>query len=128
MNKLCGVVSSTQETHGIVFVKIDVEGFTLGVMSLGREWKVGESVNIYFKESDVMVAHKDSPKLSARNKFLSPVVLVVQDGVLARIEFQFGKHKIYSLISSEACRELEIKEKEEFIWFVKSSEIILERE
>lgn len=128
MNKLHGTVISFKEAQGITFVKVDTQGFVLGVMSLGGDWRVGERVRVYFKESDVMIAHKSSFKLSARNKFLSPVVSVSENGVLARIEFVFGQEKICSLISAEAYEELEIRENEEFIWFVKSNEIILERE
>ncbi|GAA7259322.1 hypothetical protein HpCK38_17060 [Helicobacter pylori] len=127
MNKLFGTVISFKEAQGIAFVKVDVKGFIVSVMSLGGGWKIGEGVGVYFKESDVMVAHRESHRLSARNKFLSSVVSVSENGVLARIEFEFAQERICSLISSEAYRELEIKVGQEFLWFVKSNEILLER-
>lgn len=127
MNQLFGVVSDYHEADGISFVKVDSGEIKLGVMSLGKKWSIGDQVRAYFKESDVLIAHKQSQKLSARNKFLSPVYSVEENGVLARIEFDFFGKKISSLISYEAFLELGITPGEEFLWFVKSNEIILER-
>lgn len=127
MNQILGKISDCKEADGISFVKVSTKGGKLGVMSLGGEWRVGESVRACFKESDVLIANKQSQKLSARNKFLCSVVKIEQNGVLARVEFDFMGEKICSLISYEALLELEIGVGEEFVWFVKSNEILLER-
>lgn len=126
MNQLVGKILSLKQSEGIAFVKVEGNGFCLGVMTLGNDLKEGERVRACFKDSDVMIAHKSSGKLSARNKFLSLVRHISHDEVLARVEFEFNATAIASLISYEALKELEIKEGEEFFWFVKSNEIILE--
>lgn len=126
MNQLIGEIIQIKEAEGIAFIKVQGEGFALGVMTLKGGLKVGESVRASFKESDVMIASKDSLNISARNKFLSCVLSIADNGVLARVEFEFNATAIASLISYEALKELEIKEGEEFFWFVKSNEIILE--
>lgn len=127
MNELVGEIVAIKESEGIAFIKVQGEGFVLGVMTLRGGLEVGERVRASFKDSDVMVAHKQSGKISARNKFLSPILSISHNEVLARVKFGFYGREIYSLISYEACKELEIGVGEEFFWFVKSSEIILER-
>lgn len=127
MNWLVGKIVSQQIAQGIAFIKVEGDGFSLGVMSLGGEWRDGESVRACFKESDVMIAHKQSFQISARNKFLCLVTGISENGILARVEFDFLGRKICSLISYEALRELNVRVGEEFFWFVKSNEIILER-
>lgn len=126
MNQLLGEIISIKEAEGIAFVRVQGEGFALGVMTLKGGLKVGDRVRASFKESDVMIACKDSPNISARNKFLSSIHSITHNGVLVRVVFNFCCCEISSLISYEALRELEIKENEEFFWFVKSNEIILE--
>lgn len=126
MNQLIGEIVSLKEAEGIAFVKVQGEEFALGVMMLKGGLKVGERVKASFKESDVMIASKDSPNISARNKFLSPICSITHNGVLARVIFDFCGCEINSLISYEALLELGAKEGGEFFWFVKSNEIILE--
>lgn len=127
MNQLIGEIVAIKEAEGIAFVRVQGEGFVLGVMTLRGGLEVGERVRASFKESDVMIAGRESGKISARNKFLSPIHSITHNEVLARVKFGFCGSEISSLISYEACRELEVVEGEEFFWFVKSSEIILER-
>lgn len=126
MNQLLGEIVSIKEAEGIAFVRVQGEGFALGVMTLKGGLKVGDRVRASFKESDVMIACKDSPNISARNKFLSPIHSITHNGVLARVKFDFFGCEISSLISYEALLELGVKEGGEFFWFVKSNEIILE--
>lgn len=126
MNQLIGEIIQIKEAEGIAFIRVQGEGFALGVMTLKGGLKAGERVKASFKESDVMIASKDSPNISARNKFLSCVLSIADNGVLARVKFDFCGCEIYSLISYEALKELEIQENEELFWFVKSNEIILE--
>lgn len=43
---------------------------------------------------------------SARNRFVGLVTKVTADGVMAQVELQCGPHRVVSLMSSEAAREL----------------------
>lgn len=51
-----------------------------------------------------------SPVLSsARNHFVGIVTRVQLDGVMAQVDIQAGPHRVVSLISAEAARELELE-------------------
>lgn len=43
---------------------------------------------------------------SARNRFVGIVTSVVMDGVMAQVDLQCGPHRVVSLMSVEAAREL----------------------
>ena len=43
---------------------------------------------------------------SARNRFVGLVTEVITDRVMAQVEMQCGPHRVVSLMSSEAVREL----------------------
>ncbi|MHB2028124.1 MAG: TOBE domain-containing protein [Acidimicrobiales bacterium] len=47
---------------------------------------------------------------SARNRFVGIVTNVVKDKVVAKVEIQSGPHRFVSLITREACDELELAE------------------
>lgn len=45
---------------------------------------------------------------SARNRFVGLVTALTVDGVMAQVEVQAGPHRVVSLISAEAVRELDL--------------------
>jgi len=46
---------------------------------------------------------------SARNSFVGIVTRVQVDGVMAQVDIQSGPHRVVSLLSAEAVRELELE-------------------
>lgn len=46
---------------------------------------------------------------SARNRFTGLVTEVVVDGVMAQVSLQCGPFRVVSLMSAEACRQLELE-------------------
>nr|WP_201468601.1 TOBE domain-containing protein [Microbacterium hydrocarbonoxydans] len=46
---------------------------------------------------------------SARNRFVGIVTRVQIDGVMAQVDLQSGPHRVVSLISAEAARELNLE-------------------
>lgn len=130
MNEIPCVIKEIIEDGGIAFVSLlsSKKGHILKAMLLvgGDKLKVGKKINAVFKESEVMICDKDYYKISARNRFISPVLSVEYTQAIARVKFEFENSEISSLISREAYNELGIEIGKEFGWFVKSSEVMLE--
>lgn len=126
MNKLHCQITKIDSQDGLCFIHLDCEGKTLGVMGLDDGFCVGQSVWANFKESDVMIALNSC--ISARNKFLSTILCIEHNLILARLTLGFHSHKIFSLISYEALKELQLKAGMECFWFVKSNDILLLRD
>lgn len=63
---------------------------------------------------------------SARNKFVGLVTDIVMDTVMAQVELQCGPHRVVSLMSSEAVRELGLERGSVAIAVVKATTVIVE--
>jgi len=63
---------------------------------------------------------------SARNRFVGLVTEITMDKVMAQVELQCGPHRVVSLMSSEAVRELGLELGSVAIAVVKATTVIVE--
>ena len=63
---------------------------------------------------------------SARNTFVGLVTNILMDTVMAQVELQCGPHRVVSLMSSEAVRELGLEPGSVAIAVVKATTVIVE--
>ena len=63
---------------------------------------------------------------SARNRFVGLVTAVTTDTVMAQVELQCGPHRVVSLMSSEAVRELGLEVGTLAVAVVKATTVIVE--
>ncbi|MET0812355.1 MAG: TOBE domain-containing protein [Microbacterium sp.] len=63
---------------------------------------------------------------SARNRFVGLVTRVQVDGVMAQVDIQAGPHRVVSLLSAEAVRELALEPGSLAVAVVKATNVIVE--
>jgi molybdopterin-binding protein len=63
---------------------------------------------------------------SARNHFVGLVTNVITDTVMTQIELQCGPHRVVSLMSTEAARELGLEPGSLAVAVVKSTQVLIE--
>ena len=63
---------------------------------------------------------------SARNRFVGIVTSVQVDGVMAQVDIQAGPHRVVSLMSAEAVRELGLEVGALAVAVVKATSVIVE--
>jgi molybdopterin-binding protein len=63
---------------------------------------------------------------SARNRFPGVVTRIEQDGVAAVVEVLAGPHRLVSLITAEAVKELGLRVGDEAVCVVKATNVIIE--
>lgn len=63
---------------------------------------------------------------SARNRFVGLVTKVIADKVMAQVEIQAGPHRVVSLMSTEAVRELDLKPGVLAVAVVKATTVVVE--
>lgn len=128
MNKLTGFIKEIKTCDEILQVFIDINGkiFTSLILSSNEKYEINQKVNILFKETEVMIASKDS-KISARNAFLSKILSIQNGEILSAVKFDFFGENIDCIVTKNAVLDLECKINEEFIWFVKSNEISIQK-
>ena len=63
---------------------------------------------------------------SARNRFVGLVTEVVSDTVMSQVELQCGPHRVVSLISTEAVRDLGLEPGRVATAVIKSTNVVVE--
>ena len=63
---------------------------------------------------------------SARNRFVGLVTRVQIDGVMAQLDIQAGPHRVVSLLSAEAVREMDLEVGSLAVAVVKATNVIVE--
>lgn len=63
---------------------------------------------------------------SARNRFVGLVTRVVVDSVMAQVDIQSGPHRVVSLMSAEAVRELKLEVGSLAVASVKATNVVVE--
>ena len=130
MNKIDCKIESVKIDGIVALIKLKSSFgmFSSILISQVSSYSVGESVNAVFKDSEVMICDKSYTKISARNRFVSKISGLELSEIFAKVEFMVDGYKIESLISKEAALELKLKIGEEFAWFVKSTEVMIDRD
>jgi molybdopterin-binding protein len=63
---------------------------------------------------------------SARNRFVGLVTDVVADTVMAKVEIQSGPHRVVSLMSTDAVRELGLEPGVLAVAVIKATHVVVE--
>jgi molybdate transport system regulatory protein len=133
MNVLPGEIIGIDREEGISLVKIRLETllFTSIVLDTPADstYLVGHPVNLLFKETEVIIA-RPPITISVRNR-IECVIKKIKTGkllseltlVLAGMEKD--RYEIRSIITSESCRQLELKENDKIIALIKTNEVSL---
>ncbi len=78
------------------------------------------------RQNAVLPADPSEIGRSARNRLVGVVTEITMDTVMAQVELQCGPHRIVSLMSSEAVRELGLEPGSIAIAVVKATTVIIE--
>lgn len=126
MNQLNGTIKHTKNVDGLTHIYIEVGDKILSslILSGDEEYQKDEKVNLLFKETEVMIATKDSI-VSARNSFISPITFINMGEILAEVQFDFDGIPITSIITRGALYDLKCNVGDEFRWFIKSNEVTI---
>ena len=68
----------------------------------------------------------DTVRRSARNRMVGLVTSVLTDTVMAQVEMQCGPHRVVSLMSAEAVRELGLEPGVLAVAVIKSTNVVVE--
>ncbi len=92
----------------------------------GRAVVDGFALATLAKETATLANDPSGIGRSARNTFIGLVTDIVMDTVMAQVELQCGPHRVVSLMSSEAARELGLERGSVAIAVIKATTVIIE--
>lgn len=94
----------------------------------GRQVVAGADLAAQAQRLAGEAADDDTVRRSARNRFTGLVTRVEIDGLMAQIELQSGPHRVVSLMSAEAARELELEIGSKATAVIKATMVVVETE
>lgn len=130
MNIINGIITNIESHEGMSLVKVrsyDVifTAIVLDTPETSDYLKIENAVNVIFKETEVMISKDLTPNISVQNK-LHCVIDSIQNGViLSQINLRYDQQIIKSIITRNACEQLDLKEKDTVLALIKTNEVSL---
>jgi molybdopterin-binding protein len=105
-----------------------IDAGTLSVQVDGSNRKVvdGAELAAFARQQASVPPDPSGVQSSARNRLVGLVTGVVTDRVMAQVEMQCGSHRIVSLMSAEAVRELGLEPGVLAVAVIKSTTVVVE--
>lgn len=130
MNILNGILSKIQSREGISLVKIQsnnaiFSSIVLDTPETASYLKINNSVKIIFKETEVIISKDINPNISIQNQLLCQIQTIKKGILLAEISLIFDESIIKSIITTNACEKLDLKENDSVLALIKTNEISL---
>ena len=129
MNHLKGIITEIQSHEGLSLVKVEGSHkcmFTSLVMddAESADWlRQGQKVNLHFKEIEVMISKDPDAKVSTQNRIPSKIKSIDAGAILCQLELLFGETIITSIITTNACKQLNLQENDLVTALIKTNEI-----
>lgn len=105
---------------------VDAGTLTPGHDDAGRLVVDGAELAAFARDRAREVPDPSGIGSSARNRFVGIVTDVVADTVMAQVELQCGPHRVVSLMSSEAVRDLGLEPGALAVAVIKATHVIVE--
>jgi molybdate transport system regulatory protein len=130
MNRLRGRIISIQSNDHVSLVDVDVSGdiFTATLLETPEDaayLRMGNVVDVLFKETEVSLAKGLSGLISLRNRVNTTVKFVRSGIILSEVVLDYRGQAISSIITTGSIRRLDIKPGDEVEALVKANEVTL---
>jgi len=130
MNKLPGIITNIQQSGAILLVDIKVADRLFSALLIESanqpEWvKVGETIDIVFKETEVSLAKNLSGQISLRNRMQCVVLKIDKGELLSRVFLKFQDYTLSSAITTRSVDSLNLNIGDKVEALVKSNEVSL---
>jgi molybdopterin-binding protein len=130
MNNLAGTILNIQSSSEMSIIELAVNGDIFSAMVLETPFsasylKVGNKVEIVFKETEVAIGKGLSGLVSIRNRFKGRIQSIEEHPLLTTIVLDYKGGAIASIISTKSAHRLNLKKTDEVEWLVKTNEVSL---
>lgn len=130
MNILNGTISQIQSHEGISLVRVQSNDVTFSTIVLDTPetsdyLKLQNPVKIIFKETEVVISKDLNPNISTQNKLLCRIESIHKGVILSQINLVHEQQVLKSIITRNACEELNLKENDTVLALIKTNEVSL---
>jgi molybdopterin-binding protein len=130
MNRLLGTIAAIESNEHLSLVDVVVghDTFTAMLMETPQNapyLKVGNTVAVLFKETEVSLAKNLSGQISLRNRLSGTVRQIRRGDILCEVVLDYQEQTVTSIITTRAVKRLELQEGDEVEALVKANEVSL---
>lgn len=130
MNRLRGRITRIESNDHVSLVDVDVMGdsFTATLLETPDDaeyLKVGNTVEVLFKETEVSLAKGLSGLISLRNRVDTTVIQVRSGVILSEVVLDYRGQSISSIITTRSIGRLDLKAGDKVEAMVKANEVTL---
>ncbi len=133
MNKLPGKITHIKNSEYLSEVSIELVNKTIFNVFLvetpqtASYLKPHQTINLLFKETEVIISRDLSPKISIQNQLKAEIIEIKPGKILSEIVLKTKVGLIKSLLSSALLQEMNFAESQEVLILVKANEIMLSK-
>ncbi|WP_433830469.1 TOBE domain-containing protein [Flavobacterium anhuiense] len=130
MNVLKGIIGEIQSHEGISLVKVKsntniFSSIVLDTPNTSDYLQENKAVKIIFKETEVIISKDLNTSISIQNQILCRIENIKKGVILSQLTLSIGEEKIQSIITSNACEQLDLKENQNVMALIKTNEVSL---
>ncbi len=131
MNKLSGQIEAIEVSGSLSIVSVDIQGYvTLKAVVIETPetadyLRMGHEIHVLFKETEVVIGTDATHAISLQNRIRGVIQRIEQGKLLSKILIQTPMGGIISIISTNAVRQLGLKEGVRVLAMVKLNEMML---
>ena len=132
MNVLKGNIAEIRVNGELSIIRVDMKGnllscIVIDTLETADYLVVGGEVRVIFKDTEVIIATGETQGISLRNNFRGKGSRIDSDILLSKLTIGTPVGDITSIITSNAVKELGIKEGTEVTAMIKTNELILSK-
>ncbi|KIO54599.1 TOBE domain-containing protein [Flavobacterium hibernum] len=130
MNILTGTISKIQSHEGISLIKVRssnviFSSIVLDTPETAHYLQVEREVRIIFKETEVIISKDLKANISIQNQLSCRIESIKKGVILSQINLMHEDQIIKSIITSNACEQLDLKENDSVMALIKTNEVSL---
>jgi molybdate transport system regulatory protein len=130
MNRLLGTISAIEADDHLALVDATVgpDTFTAMLMETPQQapyLKVGNTVAVLFKETEVALAKNFSGQISLRNILRGSVRQIRRGDILCEVVLDYQGQSVTSIITTRAVKRLDLQEGDSVSALIKANEVSL---
>lgn len=130
MNILKGNITNIKGSESLSLVKIAVGNTTFTSIIIDTPeseayFKIGNTVKVHFKETEVIIAKNEPLNISIQNKILCEIESIKNGEILSALHLSFGEFNIKSIITTDAVKTLNLKNGDAVLALIKTNEVSL---
>jgi molybdate transport system regulatory protein len=130
MNTLTGTITAIQSHDNLSLVKVLSNGasFTSIVLDTPETTdylSIGNNIQLLFKETEVIIAKNFDINISVQNRIPCSIQSIITGVILSQVNLSFGETMIRSIITTNAVKQLGLKENDTVLALIKTNEVSL---